>query len=129
MARRVLSDRERLLLQTVLATPDDDRPRLAYAEWLQEHADVERRARGELISLQCALAERPDPLDGARRDRIKALLSAHRAVRRRCRSFLVVVVADGVFERHPLHARERFAVAVECERRDASQELLHLDGQ
>lgn len=48
------------LLAAVLAAPDDDAPRLVYADWLLEHAD---RDRGEFIQIQCALGR---PLVGAR---------------------------------------------------------------
>ncbi|MBL8950491.1 MAG: TIGR02996 domain-containing protein [Myxococcaceae bacterium] len=46
---------ERHLLDAVLAAPDDDGPRLVYADWLNARGDP----RGELIVLQCAL-ERDD---------------------------------------------------------------------
>ncbi|HLL25438.1 MAG TPA: TIGR02996 domain-containing protein, partial [Kofleriaceae bacterium] len=39
-------------LEQILADPDDDRPRLVYADWLLREGDP----RGELISVQCALA-------------------------------------------------------------------------
>lgn len=46
------------LLAAVLAAPDDDGPRLAYAAWLTAQGD----ARGEFIEVQCRLAnQRPDP--------------------------------------------------------------------
>lgn len=46
------------LLARVIAAPDDDEPRLAYARWLTEQGDP----RGELITVQCRLAgERPSP--------------------------------------------------------------------
>jgi uncharacterized protein (TIGR02996 family) len=38
------------LLASVVANPDDDTPRLVYADWLQEHGDAER---AEFIRLQC----------------------------------------------------------------------------
>jgi uncharacterized protein (TIGR02996 family) len=40
----------------VLETPEDDAPRLVFADWLQEHGDP----RGELISVQCMLAAGPE---------------------------------------------------------------------
>ena len=43
------------LLRTVLDHPDDDTPRLVYADWLEEHGDP---ARAEFIRLQCRIAER-----------------------------------------------------------------------
>ena len=52
-------------LQEILAAPDDDGPRLVYADWLEEHSDP----RGEFIRIQCELAQLPvqpsrlDPLE------------------------------------------------------------------
>jgi uncharacterized protein (TIGR02996 family) len=46
------------LLARVIAAPDDDEPRLAYARWLSEQGDP----RGEFIAAQCRLAsDRPNP--------------------------------------------------------------------
>jgi uncharacterized protein (TIGR02996 family) len=45
------------LLRAIEANPEEDTPRLAYADWLEEHAASESdRARAELIRVQCALA-------------------------------------------------------------------------
>jgi uncharacterized protein (TIGR02996 family) len=50
------------LLASILANPDDDAPRLIYADWLDEHGEPER---AEFIRVQCELAKRmgtiPDP--------------------------------------------------------------------
>jgi uncharacterized protein (TIGR02996 family) len=63
-------------LQRVRAYPDDDAPRLVFADWLDEEGDP----RGRFIRVQLALAELPDG-DPARR-RLQAeeqtLLDAHR---------------------------------------------------
>lgn len=40
------------LLAAIAADPDDDGPRIVYADWLQDHGDP----RGELIAVQCALS-------------------------------------------------------------------------
>src|ERR1043166_2382184 len=46
-------------LQAIGDAPDDDTPRLIYADWLDEHGQPER---AELIRVQCALARQPiDP--------------------------------------------------------------------
>jgi uncharacterized protein (TIGR02996 family) len=45
------------LLAAILANPDDDTPRLVYADWLQERGDEER---AEFIRIQCAIAVRED---------------------------------------------------------------------
>ncbi|OAI49611.1 hypothetical protein AYO44_06300 [Planctomycetaceae bacterium SCGC AG-212-F19] len=42
-------------LQGILQHPDDDAPRLVYADWLDEHTDP----RGEFIRVQCELAKLP----------------------------------------------------------------------
>jgi uncharacterized protein (TIGR02996 family) len=46
------ADDEKAFLRAVCEHPDDDRPRLIFADWLDEHGDP----RGEFIRLQCALA-------------------------------------------------------------------------
>lgn len=57
-------------LQAILENPDDDFPRLVYADWLEERGDP----RGEFIRLQCQIANLPagDPrrpeLEGRERD-------------------------------------------------------------
>jgi uncharacterized protein (TIGR02996 family) len=67
---------EEALLRAVIADPDDDAPRLIYADWLDEHGDSDR---AEFIRLQCAIAERAPhgdrPHDLFRRER--ELLAAH----------------------------------------------------
>lgn len=47
---------EDAFLHDILAHPDDDAPRLIYADWLDEHNDP----RGEFIRVQCALAQLSD---------------------------------------------------------------------
>lgn len=54
----------------VLAAPDDDVPRLVYADWLTEHGDP----RGELIAIQIARAKQDAPELEARE---KELWAAH----------------------------------------------------
>jgi uncharacterized protein (TIGR02996 family) len=48
------------LLQEVLATPQDDAPRLVCADWLEEHGDDADLARAEFIRVQCELARLPE---------------------------------------------------------------------
>ena len=50
------------LLRAILAEPEEDTPRLAYADWLDEHG---RPERAEFIRIQCRLARR-DELDPER---------------------------------------------------------------
>lgn len=45
------------MLAAIRETPDEDTPRLAYADWLDEHGDADR---AEFIRVQCAVARLPD---------------------------------------------------------------------
>jgi uncharacterized protein (TIGR02996 family) len=47
------TDAGRSFLDAVLSRPEDDKPRLVYADWLTEAGD----ARGEFIQLQCTLGD------------------------------------------------------------------------
>jgi uncharacterized protein (TIGR02996 family) len=47
------------LLAAILAEPDEDVPRLVYADWLDEVGDESDRARAELIRIQIELARLP----------------------------------------------------------------------
>jgi uncharacterized protein (TIGR02996 family) len=69
---------ESAFLEAILADPDDDSPRLIYADWLDERGDADR---AEFIRVQCALHAAPadDPRRPAWRDREAALLTAHEA--------------------------------------------------
>jgi uncharacterized protein (TIGR02996 family) len=58
---------EQSLTAAVLASPDDDLPRLVFADWYEENGDPER---AEFVRLQCALA-RPHELTS---DRLNELL-------------------------------------------------------
>src|SRR4051812_40296621 len=59
------------LLAAIRAAPEDDAPRLVYADWLDEHGQPER---AEFIRVQCELARTDDP---ARRRRETELLAEH----------------------------------------------------
>ena len=60
------------LLDAVVGAPHEDGPRLVYADWLLQRGDP----RGELITLQCALAngdpDAPDPAILAREQELLA---------------------------------------------------------
>jgi uncharacterized protein (TIGR02996 family) len=51
---------EEALLAAILAHPDEDTPRLAYADWLDENGDESGRARAEFIRGQIEVARLPD---------------------------------------------------------------------
>ena len=75
------TDEQRALWAAIRSNPDDDAPRLVYADWLQEHGD---ETRAEFIRVQCELAQIGlDRRKGRKRlpvlePREKALLAAHR---------------------------------------------------
>jgi uncharacterized protein (TIGR02996 family) len=50
------------LLSAILADPDDDRPRLGYADWLEQHGQFDR---ARLIRVQIELARLPDNAEAA----------------------------------------------------------------
>jgi uncharacterized protein (TIGR02996 family) len=62
-------------LQAVLEDPDDDAPRLVYADWLEERGEP----RGEFIRTDCALARlaADDPRRPALEERRRQLLAEH----------------------------------------------------
>jgi uncharacterized protein (TIGR02996 family) len=79
---------DRALLAAVLSDPDDDLPRLAYADWLDEHGDDDR---AEFIRGQIELARTP-----AADDRHAQLLARCRQLEERCRADWVAGCPPGV---------------------------------
>ena len=67
------TDDQRALWRAIRANPDDDTPRLVYADWLDEHNEP---ARAEFVRVQCEI-ERLRPDQRARRKVIPGL--EHRA--------------------------------------------------
>ncbi len=68
-------NQEQAFLEDVIAHPDDDAPRLVFADWLDDRGDADR---AELIRVQCELSRSPD--ETRRRDllaREEALLNEH----------------------------------------------------
>ncbi|VTR91941.1 leucine-rich repeat-containing protein typical subtype : Repeat-companion domain protein OS=Isosphaera pallida (strain ATCC 43644 / DSM 9630 / IS1B) GN=Isop_0537 PE=4 SV=1: LRR_6: LRR_6: LRR_6 [Gemmata massiliana] len=63
------------LLRAVCDTPDDDTPRLVFADWLQEHGD---EARAEFIRVQIALAR--GDASARLKEREQELFAAHQEV-------------------------------------------------
>ena len=75
-----VSDEQRSFWAAIRAKPEDDLPRLVYADWLEEHGEADR---AEFIRVQCALARLgPDRRKG-RKERVRlepreeALLAGH----------------------------------------------------
>jgi uncharacterized protein (TIGR02996 family) len=75
------------LLQAVCENPEDDAPRLVYADWLDERPDNESRLRAEFIRVQCALAH------GAGRGDPAATGPATSALRRREQELMAALSA------------------------------------
>src|SRR6478735_4473332 len=63
-------------LQTILEQPDDDSPRLIYADWLDEEGDADR---AEFIRAQIRLRSVPsdDPAHASLSERIQSLQQRH----------------------------------------------------
>ncbi len=81
MARKKASPSKKLqqpqLLQAIVENPEDDTPRLVYADWLEENGDPER---AEFIRVQCDLARLPrhDPAYPELLAREEELLAEHK---------------------------------------------------
>jgi uncharacterized protein (TIGR02996 family) len=65
-----------VLLDDIRHYPDDDTPRLVYADWIEEEGDPER---ANFIRAQCRLArcEPDDPVRAALTDQVKEALNRH----------------------------------------------------
>jgi uncharacterized protein (TIGR02996 family) len=72
-------DRSAGFLKDILANPDDDTPRLVFADWLDENGDPER---AEFLRVQCRLARLPerDPGRKALEQRSGELLNGYQDV-------------------------------------------------
>jgi uncharacterized protein (TIGR02996 family) len=75
----LLSPQESAFLRDIRANPDEDAPRLVYADWLEEHGGEQGAARAEFIRTQCALAclGEDDPRRSELEARTAGLLEAH----------------------------------------------------
>jgi uncharacterized protein (TIGR02996 family) len=69
------------LMQAILAEPEDEGPRLVYADWLEENGGPQEQARAEFIRVQVELAKTPEntPRHKELSAREKALWKAHKA--------------------------------------------------
>ena len=73
---------EEAFLRNIVAHPEDDVPRVVYADWLQEQPDAARQARGEFIAAQCAIFRDQEhgPFRKQMKKRQRELQAQHRAV-------------------------------------------------
>ncbi len=70
---------EQAFLAAIVATPEDDTPRLVFADWLDERGTGDDTARAAIIRAQCALEHRAPgskPRRALQRE-AKALLKSH----------------------------------------------------
>jgi uncharacterized protein (TIGR02996 family) len=59
---------EEAFWRSIQEAPDDDAPRLIYADWLEEQGDPALAARAEFIRVQCELARLPEDAKDRRAD-------------------------------------------------------------
>jgi uncharacterized protein (TIGR02996 family) len=80
---------ELALRKAIAAYPEEDTPRLAYADWLDDHAGAKGAARAEFIRVQISLASKRDVIKGRPwtddleqefKDRERELLRDHRGI-------------------------------------------------
>ena len=55
-------------LRAIIENPDDDTPRLVYADWLDEHGQSDR---ADFIRVQCELARLPEEDSPLRQDLVR----------------------------------------------------------
>jgi uncharacterized protein (TIGR02996 family) len=98
---------EQALYRAILAEPHDDTPRLVYADWLDDHADMfpkpiaaMERGRAGFIRLQCAIARAGE--SAALLQRQRRLLFAHG---RKWRRAFPLSIASQPFDRGFLRPR------------------------
>lgn len=72
-------DHARTFLEAIRQAPDDDTPRLVFADWLEEHGGAPERARAAFIRAQVRAArlEEGDPHRQALEDEATELLAEH----------------------------------------------------
>jgi uncharacterized protein (TIGR02996 family) len=106
---------EDALLHDIIEHPEDDTPRLVYADWLEEQGDPMGAVRAEFIRVQCRLAQlapvgkgekRPEVLAlqrrehelfaGRRADWVKSLPACFRGRAGFCRGFVEHVWGTGL---------------------------------
>src|SRR5262245_61836378 len=87
-------DQERAFWRAIIDSPEDDAPRLVYADWLDDHGQIER---AELIRASCRLAAMPEH-DADRLDLLDRVRELARAETERWQRAL-----KGIVDRLNLH--------------------------
>jgi uncharacterized protein (TIGR02996 family) len=105
-------DRE-ALLAAVRSEPDDDLPRLALADWLDEHGGDGERAWARLIRVQCEHARRAERLAeaGATEEIIRLNTEGERIIREHRKTLLAGLPVGGGFALYYRRGMPEYAVA------------------
>src|SRR5215217_464141 len=115
-------------LSAIREAPDDDTPRLAYADWLEEHGDPDRAA---FIRVQCRLAEMSpgDP------DWVDLIEQQHELVAAQTLRLLRSVpeqpdrfAASGIIDDHEEPFRRGFPYFIACQTSDDEWSTKEVDG-
>lgn len=101
LRKAVQSEHEQRLISAILQQPDDDEPRLRYADWLEEQSDP----RGEFIRIQCQLA-RTTPGAGKKTNHS----AKHTKLARRAESLLSTHFSEWTQQLEELQLRPETAV-------------------
>lgn len=72
-----MSDAGETLLREIVQHPDDDAPRLVYADWLEQRGDDDSRARAQLVHVQLELEHATGPRRTELERLERALLNDH----------------------------------------------------
>ena len=118
------TDEQRALWAAIRAHPDDDTPRLVYADWVQENGDD---ARAEFIRLQCEMIRLADD-QKARRKVLPGLRHRERVLETANRERWADPVYRALVGRGPGPKLEAWARAVQFRRGFISGLQLDLDG-
>jgi uncharacterized protein (TIGR02996 family) len=70
---------QQAFLAAIAESPEDDAPRLVYADWLREQDDPALAARGEFIALQCRLIHEQGEARKRTKQLARAISREHRA--------------------------------------------------
>jgi uncharacterized protein (TIGR02996 family) len=107
---------EPALEAAVIARADEDTPRLAYADWLDEHGDP---VRAEWIRVQCRLADlspaAPDWFDLRERQEELACLLKHRHLTRVGEKYNRFYFGHQLLNRHDEPFRRGFPYFIDCQ--------------
>jgi uncharacterized protein (TIGR02996 family) len=78
--------------ETIRDDPDDDAPRLVYADWLEDQGDADNLAHAELLRVQCRLAR----LDGVEEEFFDLQTREELLLREHGRRWLAELPTDGI---------------------------------